>query len=953
MPPATSPALRRRLLRSSVAIVAFAAFACHAATVGAQLVGANLGGVITDQSGGALPGVTVTVTNRGTGFEHVLVTEADGKFRVVAMQPGAYDVIADLTGFTPQRRQITLTVGADATLNLVLDVGALSETVMVSASAALVEVTRSQPSSAVVGDQIAALPVLERNFLSLAQLLPGAAPDQRPNRFSITKFGGAADQRNSFTTIIDGGDIDDVVQGNPTINLSQDAVQEFKVFRNQFDAQYGNALTAVVAVVSKSGTNQFHGSGYYFGRDDALNAKNAFARAKPEYQQGRVGGSVGGPALRNRTFFFTSYEYNDVNDVRIIALPANNPFASAENGTFPSGKTNHLFNTKVDHRFNDRHSMFARYAFDDQFTLRSGNPSSDSRQGDDFSTTHSVVAEGTSVLSDRLVNSLRVHFLTQNVGTLAHSTAAGVTRPSISTGPGPTWPQYFPRKKTTVGETVYYTAARHDIKAGADYSYSTGSYESHANETGQFTFTTDLPFDVNNRATWPISLVMQTPGKYSFASSQIALYAQDNWRIADRVRLNLGLRYDYDTDLRHEKFYKDLLANPAYAGIENFVSSDRGNDTNNLQPRVGATWDVFGTTRLVARAGYGMYVTRNRPYFQMVTQDGTLSSAVRIEDPARLSRYPDINAILGGQSLSEFVSTGARSVLLLSNDYVLPYQHNFTLGAGWQLTPSSSLDIDLVRGEGRKQLGSVDRNLPASGAISAANPRPVSRFTVVKSIENFTDSQYDALEMQFRTRVRGTDSLQVSYTLSRTYLMGVTHYATFRGTQRTPQEEGYSGQDTRHNLSIAASTSLPWGFEVSGILKALSGAPYNVQAGFDLDGDGQTQGDRPRGLPITVGREDVDESLAIINALRATRNLAPVNGDLLKLEPYVSLDGRITKAFAMPGGNSLQLFAEGYNLTNVVNLSSTPNGNIISTSFLVRNNAADARQVQFGARFVF
>ena len=148
MPPATSPALRRRLLRSSVAIVAFAAFACHAATVGAQLVGANLGGVITDQSGGALPGVTVTVTNRGTGFEHVLVTEADGKFRVVAMQPGAYDVIADLTGFTPQRRQITLTVGADATLNLVLDVGALSETVMVSASAALVEVTRSQPSSA-------------------------------------------------------------------------------------------------------------------------------------------------------------------------------------------------------------------------------------------------------------------------------------------------------------------------------------------------------------------------------------------------------------------------------------------------------------------------------------------------------------------------------------------------------------------------------------------------------------------------------------------------------------------------------------------------------------------------------------------------------------------------------------------------------------------------------------
>ena len=919
----------------------------------AQVVGANLSGIVTDQSGGALPGVTVTVTNQGNGFQQVFITEGDGKYRAVALQPGRYELTAELSGFTRQSRQLSLTVGADATLDLELGVGVLSETVMVSGKGALVEVTRSQPSSAVVGEQIAALPVLERNFLSLAQLLPGAAPDQRPNRFSITKFGGAADQRNSFTTIIDGGDIDDVIQGNPTINLSQDAVQEFKVFRNQFDAQYGNALTAVVAVVSKSGTNELHGTGYYFGRDDALNAKNAFARTKPEYQQARVGGSVGGPVAHNKTFLFATYEYNDVNDVRIIALPAGNPFAAAENGTFPSGRTNHLFNTKLDHRFNDRHSMFVRYAFDDQFILRNSNASSDSRQGDDFSKTHSGVAELTSIVSPRLVNSLRVHFLTQDVGTLTHSTAPGVTRPSVATGPPPTWPQLFPRKRTTIAETVYFTTPRHDIKIGGDYSYSTGSYESHANETGQFTFTTDLPFDVNNRATWPISLVMQTPGRYSFASGQIALYVQDNWRIADRVRLNLGLRYDYDTDLRHVKFYESLLANPAYAGIENFVSNDRGNDTNNLQPRIGATWDVFGTARVVVRAGYGMYITRNRPYFQMVTQDGTLSSAVRIEDPTRLSRYPDINAILGGQSLTAFVSTGARSLYLLSDDYVLPYQHNITVGAGWQLTASSSLDMDYVRGEGRAQLGSTDRNLPASGAISATNPRPVSRFTVVKMIENFTESQYDALETQFRTRVRGTDSVQVSYTLSRTYLNGVSHFANFRGTQRTPQEEGYSGQDTRHNLSIAASTSLPWGVDLSGVFRALSGAPYNVQAGFDVDGDGQTQGDRPIGLSITVGRGDVDESLTIINALRASRNIAPVSVDLLALEPYVALDLRLTKAFTITAGRELQLFAEAYNMANRVNFQSTPNGNINSTSFLVRSTAADARQIQFGARFAF
>ena len=192
----TVPAsIRMRLV---VVVVACGGLAALPWSAAAQLVGANLSGVVTDDSGGALPGVTVTVTNRGNGFQVAFVTATDGKYRAVSLQPGAYEVVAELTGFTRQTRQLNLTVGADATLDLQLGVGVIEETVMVSGSASLVEVTRSQPSSAVIGEQIASLPVLERNFLSLAQLMPGAAPDQRPNRFSITKFGGAADQRNSL-----------------------------------------------------------------------------------------------------------------------------------------------------------------------------------------------------------------------------------------------------------------------------------------------------------------------------------------------------------------------------------------------------------------------------------------------------------------------------------------------------------------------------------------------------------------------------------------------------------------------------------------------------------------------------------------------------------------------------------------------------------------------------------
>ena len=190
-------------------------------------------------------------------------------------------------GSPRSRRAITLVVGAEAELDLVLGVATLAETVTVVGEAPLVEVARSQPSSVITGEQLAALPVLSRDFLVLAQLLPGAAPLSRASssqpRNGTTKFGAVPDQRYAYTTQIDGGDVDDAIWGNPTINLGQDAIAEFKVFRNQFDAQYGKATTAVVSVVTKSGTNRFSGTGYYFGRDEALNARNAFAVDVPPF----------------------------------------------------------------------------------------------------------------------------------------------------------------------------------------------------------------------------------------------------------------------------------------------------------------------------------------------------------------------------------------------------------------------------------------------------------------------------------------------------------------------------------------------------------------------------------------------------------------------------------------------------------------------------------------------
>ena len=919
----------------------------------AQVVGGNLSGRITDDGGGALPGVTVTITNKNNGAQQIVVTNEEGGYRAISLQPAPYVIKAELTGFGTVAREMVITIGANATLDLKLGVATLQESITVTAETPIIEVARAAPSSTIVESQIQALPVLERNFLALAQLMPGAAPNYI-SKFSRVKFGGPADQRNGYTTIVDGGDLDDAIWGDPTVNISQDAVQEFKVFRNQFDAQYGAALAAVVTVATKSGTNNLHGTGYYFGRDDSMNARNAFQRSTPVYGQKRLGGSVGGPIVQNRTHYFSAYEYTHVNKENIIALPASNRFAAAENGAFPATSREHLLVTKVDHRLNDRSSFFLRYAFDDQFATRTATVTSDSANVNDSSKMHSAIGEQNWVLSNSAVNTLRAHYMWNEVATVP--VTLGVpqeVRPSATTGQNWTSPQFFPRTRMQLFETFYKTAGRHDLKFGGDYTYAKHSYEAHFYESGYSQFGTDSLFDRNNPTTWPIAFVQQTNGTYDYNSHILAAYAQDDWRVSDRLRLNLGLRYDLDTNLRMNDVYRRVLADSAYKGLGNFVSNDRGTDANNIQPRLGVTYDVLGTGHLVARAGWGRYITRNRHYFGLTAQDRLLGAAVRIQDPAQLQNYPDIKAVLGGKSLADYVASGAaRSVYIIPDDYELPESKNTTLGFGWQISNTTGLDVDVVHAYGYKQLGALDLNLPASGRITATNPRPVSQFTEVKSLENFTRSWYNALETQFRTRLPGVDSLTVSYTLSGTRRDGVNHYQNYPGTMRTPNEVGYGEQDTRHNLSMSAAVRLPYGVQFSSILRALSGTPFNVAAGFDIDGDGQVQNDRPAGLPITVGRENVAESLRIINELRATRNLAPISADLLKLDPFISLDLRLTKDVAVSHGSRVEMFLETYNTLNRVNYSGY-NGSIVSSSLLIRNAARDPRQVQLGARFAF
>jgi hypothetical protein len=953
--------------QSYVALATLLVVLTAAGVAHAQVGGANVGGTVTDDTGAALPGVTITFTNKASGFVSTSVTGERGNYRVVALPPAPYEIRAELAGFGPILRQVVLTVGADATVDFKLGVAALSESLTVVGETPLVEVNKSQPSSVITSQQIDNLPVLARNFQVLAQLLPGAKPANIGGlslTSTVTNFGGVADPRNGFTTIIDGGTVDDAIWGSPVINMGQDAIQEFKVYRNQFDAQYGAALAAVVTVVTKSGANRRSGSGFYFGRDKSLNAINANATSLPQppFNQVRVGGSFGGAIVQNKTHFFTAIEHLKINTASITNLPDANPFKAIEDGVFPTYTRSDNADARVDHRFGNAHSTYVRYAFDDQIAHGAIKPERlvdgmmlGPNTTNDTSRSHSVVFEEDWIQSPATVNTFRVHYLQHQVATVPNTFTLAVSRTSASWGQSGIAPQYFPRKVLTFSDTWFLTTARHNVKVGGDFVVGRYTFQAHFNEHGSFVFQTNEPFNPNDSRTWPFSFTQQKPGDRNYNSNEVDGYIQDDWRVHDRVRVNLGLRYDLNTNLRNNEFYDDLLGNPAFTGIDRFVSSDRGNDYSAIQPRIGGTWDVSGRGSLVVRAGTGLYVTRNRPWFQMTSQDMIVGSTVVIQDPQQLRFYPDINAVLGGRDLDAYIAAGnARALYLISNDSRLPRQATATAGVGWQISPAVSLDADWVRAHAWDQLGSTDLNVPATGAISASNPRPFPRFSRVTEMQNFTKSWYDALEAQVRTRVRGGNTLQASYTWSRALLDGVDFYSTRRGTERTPQEYGYNSTDRTHNISVSMSSRLPYDIQISIIGRYLSGTPIGtVSAGVDLDGDGSATSDRPAGLPPRVGRGDVETQLLLINKYRASIALAPVTIDALELQPYKDIDLRLTKSLRFGANRRVQVFLEAFNLLNNVTWSSG-SGNMRSPTFLVKQpGASAARQIQWGARYTF
>jgi len=623
----------------------------------AQATAGEIAGRINDASGLAVPGATVVATNVDTGFVRTAVTSADGDYLLASLPPGRYNVAAELSGFKRVLREdITVAVGTRQTLLFTLEVGDLTETVTVVATAPLIDTTRSEISGVVTSTEIANLPTLNRTFANLAVMMPEARPAGAfdPTKTRVGNFAMNGGDGRQIDVNVDGGDNKDNVVGSQLQNFAYESIQEFQVQQHRWSAESGRAVGGVVNVITKSGTNALRGSGFGTFRNDKTTAKDFFQErgaVKPPFERWEYGGSIGGPIARDRLFYFGALERFDEPSTEtplrsgrifdeLAAFPGGNPVRA-----IPTPYDDTLLTAKVDHTLSNRMSMFYRFSMQKNSSPNDqiANPAATDLSGGNVNTNDlvSLVVKNSVSLGTNRLNEAVFHFqdFQNEILPVTDLPIHIFPTPGLRLGPAPNTPQATTERKFQVRDDFSWFAGRHGLKAGANYIYTDlGGYFYFGAFGHQLTWFDDPLVIATNRTRYPQGFA--TPGAVRlldyFAGEathdqvfhQLAFYAQDDWRATDRLTFNLGLRWDANigllpdqTDNRTLKLLRQL-DDPRAREITGDADAlaRRTPNWKEFQPRLGVAYDVRGDASFVVRGGYGLFydqVFQNLTIFSM------------------------------------------------------------------------------------------------------------------------------------------------------------------------------------------------------------------------------------------------------------------------------------------------------------------------------------------------
>ena len=956
----------------------------------------EINGTVVDAQKAVLPGATVTATNEDTGLVRESVADDTGRFVMPSLLPGTYTVKADLSGFQPMiRTGMVVRVGEELTITLTLPIAGVAETLTVTAEAPLVESTSNRIGTNITSNEIDSLPSANRSQFSLMQTIPGLVPTLQVGSFEGGQFSanGQATTNNLF--LVDGQNDNDSRRGGSQgtqARVSLDSMAEYQVQTHQYGAEYGGSTGVVVNSVTKSGTNNFAGRVFEYYQDNKIQATDYFLKQagekNPDSGSNVFGGSLGGPIVKNKAFFFFNYEGTRANQAANLNFPPQAaPLAVSYSTTTAFAGPNTFL--RLDYHLSGNNQASFRWTREQivtqRDTIEDDHAILDAARHENDAADQVFSFSLASVLNSRTTNEVKIGHVRESLlqgpsnlfdskwnfigfhGLEPFDVGSQNTHPDYIAGPRNTYTQDLIRD-ITVDDTLNWIAGAHNLKAGASWSRNGALPQGTAvNFIGLFTFPTDAPFNAANPATYPYRFGVSM-GQFEFRQidRRASGFISDKWQVGKKLTLNLGARYDWQTATPKTK--------------------------DAIGPRLGVAYDAFGDGKTLVRGGVGkVYQYQQLAILSTLLQRAVIAPTLaydtaQVTSPAVTGTFPvkagDANAtaclnpVSSSKAGEAVISPGCRAYLvglrsqvlaggvvnstttgpIIDGDRRMAHTWAFSTGVKREIANNMAVSIDYVGNRGRDNTAVIDINEGPVDATGRVTRRGVSAFdpsgTLVpaaarnstfvqfnqeqtRELGSALNSDFNSLEAELEKRFSNRWSGRVSYTYA------ICHDVAAIVVDSNPRlDYGRCDRDNAHAFATSANVDLGHGLGAGMVFRTYSGYPINETVGSDANGDGTTN-DRP-----IKGVHDL--TMPIVSALDS-RGVAVRNG--VQGQRKTILDGRFQYVQRV-GRYQAGFFLEVYNLTNHVNFGN-PTGARNSAQFLKTIVADDPRTAQLGFRLLF
>ena len=936
-------------------------------------VGAALTGTVSDTSGAVIPGAKVSLRNPLTNYVRTVTTDEQGFYHAKALNVATYEVRVEQAGFAPYRHAgVQVSLGETVRFDIVLAPASASAEVTVNAQPSALDTTQTSVVSSLDQERIEELPVRSRNYLDFVLLSPGVS--QSPTSSSVGgstpltgsgfTFGGLRTRSNNVS--IDGLDNNDEYTGSSRTELSPEIVSEFQVVNNGLSAESGGASGGSINVITRSGTNDVHGDTFLFAQDGTLNARDPFEteQAKPSFRRFRGGIALGGPLIKNRTFYYAAAEQEHNrgqagSDIDPAVISTINTFLAT--GVFPGLGTRNLamgffpiaraeteVAGKLDHQLTKTTSLMLRYAF-----------TNNKESGDAFNTSGLIdaSARGSSFTSDNAISgSLTTVSGAEAVGDLRFQAA---TRHAVLHTNEPFGPEIEIAGLVAFGRTYAGNSERRENHYQVSYTYSR-SHRKHLWKVGatinRIRLRAAVPDGFSGVDLFG-SLADFFAGnpdqlRQAFGNSHVDFlvtsfggFAQDHWSLTEQLTVDLGVRYDFE-----------------------HLPSGFNSDTNNVSPRIGLAWSP--SSKWVVRAGYGIFF--DRYVLANLTRAIQKNGSQALEQVADGSAATNIFLSSEGGPLSAPVAGIAPSIFRPDPTMATPYSQQASAGAEYLLAKNLAVRGDYLFVHGLKLPRTLNVNLLAPTTLTPANaaslgvlsptPQQIGRqvfspgrlntsFDDIYQLQDSAASTYNGASLTLSRKMNEELEFSTSYTLSKTY----DDASDFDEQPQNPfnlrGENAVSRQQQQQRLVFNALWDLPIGeeedkggesgdggwltqtfshIELAPIVTVESGRPVNPLTGVDST--------KNHTFPLSS------------RPLGFARN--SLNSPLL-----ATVDLRVLKYFPFGGVKRLDLVTEFFNLLNHANISQIDpvfgSGLQPIPQFRQPIAGTGARQIQFSLDFEF